>query len=105
MGTNTAPTPDEATTVRYYRPDDPAVAAEFDSFLAILSQLRESHAGEYVAVRGGRIIASGMYLDQVLKLAKAAVGTEPFYCGWVEPPEGYVFRFGSPALVSETGLP
>jgi hypothetical protein len=102
MGTNTAAAPDEAT-VKYYRPDDPAVAVEFDSFLALLPQLRESHGGQYVAVRSGRVIASGTDLDSVLKQAKAAVGTEPFFCGLVEPPGGYVCRFGSPTVVSEGG--
>jgi hypothetical protein len=101
MGTNTAVAPDEAT-VKYYRPDDPAVAVEFDSFLALLPQLRESHGGQYVAVRSGRVIASGTDLDSVHKQAKVAVGTEPFFCGWVEPPEGTIIRFPSPLRVSET---
>lgn len=96
MTTNTVP-----TTVTYCRPDDPAVATEFDSFLALLPRLRELHGGHFVAVRSGRVIASGVYLDPVIKLAKAASGSEPFYCEWVEPPEGYVFRFGSPTQVSE----
>jgi hypothetical protein len=88
-------------TVRHYRPDDPAVAVEFDSFLALLPQLRPLHGGHYVAVRGGRVIASGVCLDSVLKLAKAAVVSEPFYCGLVEPPEGLVIRFPSPLRVAE----
>jgi hypothetical protein len=102
MATNTTLTPHETATVKYYRPDEPAVAVEFDGFLAILPQLRESHAGEYIAVRGGQVIASGTDLDSVHKQAKAAVGTEPFFCGWVEPLEGTVIRFPSPLRVSET---
>jgi hypothetical protein len=89
------------TNVRYYRPADPGEAAEFDSFIALLPQLGESHAGEYVAVRGGQVIASGLSLDPVLKLARAALGSEPFFCGWVEPAAGYVFRFGSPTLLTD----
>jgi hypothetical protein len=102
MGAETALPSCEATGVRYIRPTDPAAAAEFDSFLAMLPQLRESHAGHFVAVRAGQVIASGIYFDPVLKLAKAAAGSEPFYCEWVEPAAGYVFRFGSPTVVSET---
>jgi hypothetical protein len=91
----------EASGVRYFRPSDPEEAAEFDAFLAMLPRLRESHAGEFVAVRAGRVIASGAYLDPVLKQAKSAVGPDAFYCGWVEPPGGYVFRLGSPTLATE----
>ena len=92
--------PGEAT-MTYYRPDDPAAAAEFESFLALLPGLRGPHGGEYVAVRGGRVIAAGDDLDAVLKSARAAVGTTAFYCGWVEPAGGYVFRFGSPTVIAD----
>jgi hypothetical protein len=85
---------------RYYRPEDPVEAAEFDSFLVLLPLLQQTHAGNFVAVRGGQVIASGVYLDPVLKLAKLAVGANAFYCGWVEPPGDYVLRFGSPTIVS-----
>ena len=106
MGTETA-VPERQTTgaTGYYRPDVPAEAAEFDSFLSLLPELRPTHGGNFVAVRAGRVIASGIYLDPVLKLAKAAVGSKPFYCGWIEPIGGYVFRFGSPTLLSETSEP
>ncbi len=57
--------PLEATT-HYYRPADPAVAVEFDGFLRLLLALRPTHGGHFVAVRGGRVIASGVYLDPVL---------------------------------------
>src|SRR4051794_18201364 len=75
----------------YVRPADPAEAAEFDGFLRLLPGLRATHGCHYVAVRDGRVIASGMYLDPVLRLAKSAVGGAAFYCGWVEPVGGYVF--------------
>lgn len=91
--------------VRYFRPDDPLVAAEFDSFVALLPALRDAHGGEYVAVRGGQVIATGVYLDRVLKAAKAALGEEAFYCGWVEPPEGTVIRFPSVVWTSEMPPP
>jgi hypothetical protein len=103
MASNTALPEGAATNVKYYRPADPDEAAEFDSFLALLPQLRESNAGQYVAVRAGRVIASGMYADPVIKLARCAVGGAAFYCGWVEPPGGSVYRFGSPTLVREAG--
>jgi hypothetical protein len=91
----------ETTNVRYYRPSDPGEAVEFDSFVSILPQLRESHAGEYVAVLGGRVIAAGVHADAVFKRAEADAGAAPFYCAWVEPPGGYVFRFGSASSVTE----
>jgi hypothetical protein len=99
MGSDAALPLSAATSVRYYRPADPREAAEFDSFLALLPELRESHAGEYVVVRGGRVIASGANLDPLLKRAKETVGAEPFYCGWIEPRGGSVFHFGSPTVV------
>jgi hypothetical protein len=84
----------ERASITYYRPEDPAVATEFDGFLRLLPMLRLLHAGHYVAVRAGQVIASGLYLDAVLKLANAEVGTAPLYCGWVEPISGYTFRNG-----------
>lgn len=85
---------DVPTTTTYYRPADPAVAAEFDEFLRLLPVLRPTHGGHYVAVRQGQVVASGLYLDPVLRLARAAVADAPFYCGWVEPVGGYEFRSG-----------
>jgi hypothetical protein len=105
MGTETAVPERQTTGAGYYRPDDPAEATEFDSFLSLLPELRRTHGGNFVAVRAGRVIASGVYLDPVLKLAKAAVGAKSFYCGWIEPIGDYVFRFGSPTLLSETSEP
>jgi hypothetical protein len=88
--------------VTYYRPVDPAVAAEFDAFLQMLPGLRTSHGGHYVAVSGGRIIASGLYLDGVDKLAKQAVGPDAaVYHGWVEPSGWARFRSGKLVEVRE----
>jgi hypothetical protein len=102
MAPDTAPPEREATRVKYYRPVDPAVAAEYDSFIVMMPQLRESHPGEYVAVRGGRVIASGNDLDAVLKRARVMIGAAPFYCGWIEPPGGSIVHFGSPSISPET---
>ena len=103
MVTDTALPTCDSTSVRYYRPADPVIAAEFDSFIALLPQLRESHGGEYVAVCRGGIVASGIDLDSVMKQAIARVGADPYYCGWVEPVGGYVFRVGSPSVLPEAG--
>lgn len=91
----------EAPAIKYLRPTDPAEANEFDSFVQLVPELRRTHGGHFVAVRAGRVIASGLYLDPVTKLAKAAVGTESFYCGWIEPLAGYIFRMGSPGAFAE----
>jgi hypothetical protein len=88
------------TNVTYYRPEDPGEAAEYDAFVAMLPQLRVTNAGEYVAVSGGRVVARGPDLGSVLTRAKEA-RTEPFFCGWVEPPGGTVIRFPSPTNVQE----
>jgi hypothetical protein len=84
----------DGASVCYYRPTDPVVASEFDGFLRLLPMLRVMHGGHYVAVRAGQVIASGLYLDAVLKLAKAETGEAPFFCEWVEPASGYTFRSG-----------
>jgi hypothetical protein len=84
----------ETTDATYVRPVDPAEAAAFDSFMKLLPGLRPTHGGLFVAVQGGRVLASGLFLDGVLKLAHAAAGNAAFYCAWVEPVGGYVFRSG-----------
>jgi hypothetical protein len=99
MMSDTTQTHDEGISLKYYRPIDSGEACKFDSFLAMLAQLRESHAGEYVAVGGGQVIAFGRDLDSVLKQAKGVVGTGSFYCGWIEPPGGHVLWFGSPSIL------
>jgi hypothetical protein len=91
----------ERASVTYYRPDDPAVATEYDGFLRLLPMLRVIHGGHYVAVRNGHVIASGLYLDAVLKLAKAETGEAPFFCEWVEPVSGYTFRSGLVAVLPD----
>jgi hypothetical protein len=91
----------DSASVAYYRPDDPAIATEFDGFLRLLPVLRLIHGGHYVAVRNGCVIASGLYLDTVLKLAKAEVGNTPLYCGWVEPVSSHIFRSGVVAVLPD----
>ncbi len=88
-------------SVRYHRPADPGVAAEFDEFMRLLPRLRPTHGGHFVAVRACRVIASGAYLDAVLKLAKAEAGGAPFFCEWIEPVGGYVFRSGNLMIPTE----
>jgi hypothetical protein len=100
MASDSALPDGETASVRYFRPVDPAEAAEFDSFLQLLPQLRSCYAGCYVAVRGGQVIASGAYADAVHKQATGS-GAAPFYCAWVEPPEGHIFRVGAPRLIAE----
>jgi hypothetical protein len=88
--------------VTYYRPTDPAVAAQFDAFLRMLPGLRTSHGGHYVAVSGGAVVASGLYLDGVDKLARQAVGPDAaVYHGWVEPSGWTGFRSGKLVEVRE----
>ncbi len=82
------------STVKYYRPSNPAGAAEFDAFLRLLPDLRTTHPGQYVANCGGEIVASGScYLSVELGVKHIADG-RAYYCDWVEPPEGYNFSNG-----------
>jgi hypothetical protein len=94
----------EPPTSSLIRPSDPAIAAEFDSFLRLLPGLRATHGGHYVAVRGHQVIASGMCLDSVLRLAREAVGTAPYYCGCVEPIGGYMFRSGQVVVLNHEAM-
>jgi hypothetical protein len=89
------------SNVTYYRPADPAEAAEFDAFLRLLPQLRPTHGHQYVAVSGGRVVAAGVYLGDVERMARAAVGVAPAYVGWVEPVGGYVFMSGQFRIVPD----
>ncbi len=82
------------STVEYFRPRDPAEGVEYDAFLRMLPQLRTDHGGEFVAVSGGEVIASGVYVHTVEKDARRAAAGRTYYCEWVEPPEGYVFSIG-----------
>jgi len=95
------PTPQTGGTVAYYRPSDPAIAVEFDDFLHLLPMLRTTHGGQYVAVCGGQVIASGLYVDTVLRLAEQVVAGRLFYCGWVEPLEGDVFQSGKVEILPD----
>ena len=88
-------------TTTLFRPTDPAVATEFDSFMRLLPSLRITHGGHYAAVRSDQVIASGVFLDTVLRLARMATNGAPFFCGWVEPPEGYAFRSGQLVVEDE----
>ena len=47
--------------VTHFRPQDPAEAAEFDAFMGMLPILRLTHPGQFVAVCGGEVIATGVY--------------------------------------------
>lgn len=94
----------EPPTSSLIRPSDPAIAAEFDSFLRLLPGLRTTHGGHYVAVRGDHVIASGMCLDSVIRLARKAVGGLAYFCGWVEPIGGYVFRSGQVVVLNHEAM-
>jgi hypothetical protein len=88
-----------AGEVVHYRPPDPAEAAEFDAFLRLLPDLRPTHAHQYVAVSGGRVVAAGPHLGTV----RAAAGGAAYYCGWVEPVGGYVPRSGKVVVAPPAG--
>lgn len=63
----------------YYRPADPAVAAEYDAFWCLFPTLLVSHKGRYVAVYQGRVIDAGDDLDSVSRRVRARHGAVPVY--------------------------
>jgi hypothetical protein len=92
----------EPSLVTYHRPEDPAVAAEFDAFMRMLPGLRATHGGHHVAVSGGSVVASGVFLNEVDRMAKQAVGfNAPIYHGWVEPVGWTGFRSGQLIVLGE----
>lgn len=82
------------SSVTYYRPADPAVAAEYDAFMRMLPDLRQTHGHQHVAVCGGRIVAAGTHLTEVHRIVRRAANGAAYYCGRVDPVGGYVFRSG-----------
>lgn len=72
---------------------DPADGYEILAFEMMIPQLRVEHGGEYVALRDGRVIASGEDLDAVCRAAVRVAPARAVYCGWVEPMEGGVAFF------------
>ena len=93
------------STVKYYRPQDPAEATEFDAFLRMLPDLRAKHGGQYVAICGGEIVARGVTLLFVDQDAKRIANGRVYFREWVEPPEGYVFRIGGVTVLPESTSP
>lgn len=49
--------PDNRPKVFPSRPTHPQLAAEFDAFERMLPELMKQHAGKYVALRGGQVVA------------------------------------------------
>jgi len=87
--------------VETFHPADPIEGQEIDAFHRLIPTLRAEHAGDYVALRGGRVIASGACLDAVCREAVRIAPRRPVYCGWVEPEaDGVAFfsRFDVPAV-------
>ena len=72
---------------------DPGEGYEILAFEMMIPQLRAEHGGEYVALRDGRVIASGEDLDSVCREAVRVAPARAVYCGWVEPMEGGVAFF------------
>ena len=81
-------------TVSTFCTNDPLEKREIESFHRLLPQLRRDHGGEYVAIRGGRVIASGDDLDTVCQEASRFAPNRPVYCGWIEPCEDGVAFLG-----------
>ena len=81
-------------TVQTFHPSDPVEGLEIDAFHRLLPQLRVAHGGDYVALRDGRVIASGASLDAVCREAVRVAPSRAVYCGWVEPAEDGVAFFG-----------
>jgi Family of unknown function (DUF5678) len=77
-----------------FHPADPVEGVEIAAFHRLLPSLRVEHGGEYVALREGRVIASGESLDAVCREAVRVAPARAVYCGWVEPVEDGVAFFG-----------
>ena len=78
------------SNVKYYRPQDPAEAAEFDAFMRMLPELRHTHGGKNVAICGGEVVAVGDFLNLVEQRARLLTQGRAVYYAWIEPPEGYI---------------
>lgn len=83
-----------AGTTPTFHPTDSTEGLEILAFERLIPRLRLEHAGEYVALRGGEVIASGEDLDAVCRAAARVAPARAVYCGWVEPMEGGVALFG-----------
>lgn len=66
--------PDNRPKVFPSRPTNPELAAEFDAFERMLPELMKQHAGKYVALRGGQVIAVA---DSEVGALTAASGQYP----------------------------
>jgi hypothetical protein len=68
------------------------------AFRAMLPALRATHDGQYVAVRDGKVVASGSERVAVALEAYARVGYGPLYLGHVSDSPPRPARFPSPRL-------
>jgi hypothetical protein len=81
------------------RPTDPALAAEYDAFERMLPELMRHHAGKYVALRGGVVVAEA---DTKIDAATAAHQQQPgvpAYTRLVTDQPQPIPRVGSPREV------
>jgi hypothetical protein len=76
---------------------------EYQAFCRLLPQLLQTHAGQYVAVHDGQVIASGTDKVAVALQAFSQVGTVPIHVGLVTEAAEPVARSGVRRVLSPEG--
>ena len=85
--------------LRPQRPTNPALAPEYEAFERLLPELLAAHAGRYVAVRGGGVVAVGDTEIDVLTAAHEQSPGAPVYTRLVTNQPQPVPRIISPRVV------
>jgi hypothetical protein len=80
----------------------PALEKEIATFERELPTMLKAHAGEYVLIKGSRIVDYFAGEDMALRAGYAAFGDEPFLAMQVAPHEqhgAFSSRFAGPPIV------
>ena len=76
--------------------------SDYHTFLAMFPTLLDRHRGHYVAIREGKVIASGDDKVAVALEAYSRVGYVPVFVGLVDDSPRRVIRVPSPRLLQGT---
>lgn len=100
----TVPLPDDRPRAFPTRPTNPALGLEFDAFEFKLPELMARHAGQYVALRDGAVVAVGDTEVDALTAAHQQRPGQPVFVRLVTDQPEVLPRVGSPRGVSALGI-